>query len=131
MASRMKVRPTGLPEITMETSKRWGEVYYAIKLYFHEKYGALGDIIPGDIIPDIVGVGVISAYRLDLEVDKTDFSAAKLKASNDAGGILKEQYGALWRECEKANREYKKDRVSAFYVNREEPSSFSNPETDG
>jgi Zinc knuckle len=109
----MKVRPVGLPEITMETSKRWGEVYYAIKLYFHEKYGALGDIIP-----DIVTVGAISAYRDDLEVDSTKYTPAKLKASLEAGGILKEQFAASWRECDKANREYKKDRVAAFYVLR-------------
>jgi hypothetical protein len=114
MASSMKVRPAGLPEITMETSKRWSEVYYAIKLYFHEKYGALGDIIP-----DIVSVGAISEYRVDLVVDTTsNFTPAKLKASYEAGGILKEQYAALWRECDKSNREYKKDRVAAFYVLR-------------
>jgi hypothetical protein len=66
MASSMKVRPAGLPEIIMQTSDRWGEAYYAIKLYFDEKYGALGNIIPG-----IVGVSVISEYRVHLAVDKT------------------------------------------------------------
>jgi hypothetical protein len=105
MASSMKVRPVGMPEIMMESSKRWGEVIYAIKLHFHEKFGALGDIIP-----DPVTVGAIPGYRPDFEVDATKFTAAKLKANLEAGGILKEQFAASWRECDKANKEYKKDR---------------------
>ena len=109
----MEIRPAGMPEINMESSKRWGEVMYAIKLYFHAQFGELGDIIP-----DTLTVGAIPAYRADLEVDAAKFTPAKLKANLEAGGILKEQFAASWRECDKANKEYRKDRRSAFYVIR-------------
>ena len=102
-----------MPEITMESSKRWGEVSYAIKLHLHDKYGELGDIIP-----DPVAVGAIPEYRPNHKVDETKFTAVKLKANLEAGAILKEQFAASWRECDKANKEYKNDRRAAFYAIR-------------
>jgi hypothetical protein len=59
MASNMKGRPAGLSEIMMETS-----------LLIYVKHGALRDIIP-----DIVIVGEISAYRDDLAVDTANFTS--------------------------------------------------------
>ena len=46
MSACLKVRPVGMPEITMESSKIWEEVIYAVKLHFQAQYGELGDIIP-------------------------------------------------------------------------------------
>jgi hypothetical protein len=37
----------------------------------------------------------------------------KFKANLEAGDILKEQFAASWRECDKANKEYMKDRRAA------------------
>jgi hypothetical protein len=113
MSATMKVRPVGMPEITMDSSKRWGEVIYAIKLYFHAQYGELGDIIP-----DTLTVGAVPAYRPDLETDGRRFTVAKLKADLAEGGILKEQFASSWRECDKSNKEYNKNRRSAFYAIR-------------
>ena len=41
MSTSLKVRPVGMPEITVESSKRWGEVLYAIKLHFNASMGNL------------------------------------------------------------------------------------------
>jgi hypothetical protein len=102
-----------MPEITMESSKRSGEVLYAIKLHFHAQYGELGDIIL-----DSLTVGATPQYRPDRETNATKFTPEKLKANLEAGGILKEQFAASWRECDKANKEYMKDRRAAFYALR-------------
>ena len=113
MLASLKVRPVGMPEITMDSSKRWAEVLYAIKLHFHSQYGELGDIIP-----DSLTVGAVPQYRADRETDAKKFTPEKLKANLEAGGILKEQFAASWRECDKANKEYMKDRRAAFYALR-------------
>ena len=52
-----------MPEITMDSSKRWAEVTYAIKLHLHAQYGELGDIIP-----DTLAVGATMSYRADLQI---------------------------------------------------------------
>jgi hypothetical protein len=58
----------------------------------------------GDIIPDSLTVGAIPQYRPDRETDAKKFTTEKLKANLEAGGILKEQFAASWRECDKANK---------------------------
>ena len=103
----------GMPEITMDSSKRWGEVIYAIKLYFHAQYGELGDIIP-----DAFTLGATAEYREDLVTDSRKFTLARLKTDLAEGGILKEQFASSWRECDKANKEYQRNRRAAFYAIR-------------
>jgi hypothetical protein len=85
MSTSLKVRSVRMPKITMDSSKRWGDVLYAIKLQPVERLD--------DIIPDSLTVGAIAncsfrmppASRLAFNFSGVNFLASVSRSGRYCG----------------------------------------------